>query len=374
MNRRPSKSRSGYDSFSKQHTAHFTATPPDAHFFDPPKKHTPAMRVLLFALFALAMVLMANAIANQFVHVTRVDVPITGLAENFEGFTLLHISDLKGTRFGSEQMLLRFALQNETFDVAVLTGDMVSQRGNAQPLYELIDVLRALNPDAPIYFIAGDSDPEPTSMSYASGGSPFAPWVLGAQQRGAQQLTSPQAITRSEQTLWLTTNALLSLDMDTMQGQFELRYLSALESNDEDELELSKYNLSWLEKTRTARAAMKESDAYITLTHVPPTAGELAAQRPDSLNALVDLVLCGHYMGGLLRLPVLGAVFIPSQNLPLYGLFPGKQTFFGLSREGRTQIYASPGLGQSDEHYPSFFFRLNNPPTVTLLSLTPSSL
>ena len=53
-----------------------------------------------------------------------------------------------------------------------------------------------MNPDAPIYLIPGDRDPLPASMSYATGGSPFAPWILGAQQRGARLLNSPRLIGR----------------------------------------------------------------------------------------------------------------------------------------------------------------------------------
>ena len=88
----------------------------------------------------------------------------------------------------------------------------------------------------------------------------------------------------------------------------------------------------------------------------------------------VDLLLCGHYLGGLMRLPWIGAIFIPSQTLPLYGLFPGEQMYTALSREGSTWVYTSTGLGGSDPLYPAFFFRLFNPPSVTLLTLTTSSL
>lgn len=74
----------------------------------------------------------------------------------------------------------------------VLTGDMVSSRGNAQPLYTLIEMLHELKPGVPIYMIPGDKDPLPASMSYAAKpGSPFAPWVLGARRRGAQLLSAP---------------------------------------------------------------------------------------------------------------------------------------------------------------------------------------
>lgn len=374
MNRRPTQSRSGYDSFSPQHTAHFTAAKPGTDFFEPRKKKPLIKRLFMLLLLIVLLLSLINMFANQFVHVARVSVPIKGLSEVFEGYTLLHISDLKGALFGTDQRLLRFALKDAEFDAAVLTGDMVSARGNAQPLYALVDTLRELNPDAPIYFIAGDRDPTPTSMEYATGGSPFAPWVLGVQQRGAQMLSSPQRIDREGQTIWLTTNSQLNLDIDTMQGQFELKYLNAEDSGDENEIELAKYNLQWLEGTRTARSEMKEEDIFIALTHVPPPDSELLEAAPGSLWGQVDLVLCGHYLGGLIRLPFAGSLFIPSQNLPFYGILPGAGTYFGLERKGRTWVYTSPGLGENDSLYPLFFFRLMNPPTVTLLSLTPSSM
>ncbi|MGN0774122.1 MAG: metallophosphoesterase [Candidatus Ventricola sp.] len=326
---------------------------------------------MAFSFFLLVLALLAvNFAVNQFVHVARVTVPVTGLTEEFDGYTLLHISDLKGATFGSDQRLLSFALGSSQFDAVVLTGDMLSLHENAQPLYALIEQLRACAPDAPIYFIAGDDDPPVVSTEYFTGGSPFAPWVLGAQQRGAQLLASPQAVTRGEQTLWLMAGNHLSLDVDTMQGQFELQYLRALDSGDDNEIELATHNLRWLQETRAARQAIASEDAVITLTHTPPASSELTS----GIYRDVDLVLCGHALGGLIRLPFAGPVFIPSLSLPRYGLFPGRNAHYGLTREGKTQLYVSPGLGTENDDYPFFFFRLFNPPTVTLISLTPSSI
>ena len=173
MNRRPSQSRSGYDSFSPQHTAHFRADQPDGDFFDPKPPKSLRRRVLLILLALILAILLINVAVNQFVRVERVTVPIRKMDAAFEGYTLLHISDLKGLLFGKDQQFIRFALRDAQFDAVVMTGDMVSSRGNAQPLYELIEVLRELNPDAPIYMIPGDRDPLPASMSYATGGSPL---------------------------------------------------------------------------------------------------------------------------------------------------------------------------------------------------------
>ena len=366
MNRRPTKSRSGYDSFSARDASRFTASSPDTHFFETRKKKSLARRLLWLAALLLLALLLGNFAVNQFVFVRRVEVPVTGLPEAFDGYTLLHISDLKGALFGAGQSRLAFALRGADFDAVALTGDMVSARGNAEPLYALIEALRDMNPAAPIYFIAGDDDPEPASMDYATGGSPFAPWVLGARQRGATLLSAPQSVERGAERIWLATSSQLSLDLDTMQRQFELQYLAARRDGDENEIELAEYNLQWLTQTRAARQLIKDASAVVTLTHVPPAAQDLSTQ--------IDLVLCGHYLGGLMRLPGVGPLFIPSLSLPRYGLFPGAQAYAGLQRVGRTSVYASSGLGSEDSHYPPFFFRLFNPPAVTLVTLTPSSL
>lgn len=122
-------------------------------------------------------------------------------------------------------------------------------------------------------------------MSYAaSPASPFAPWVLGARRRGAQLLSAPVRIERDGHALWLTTSALLSLDMDTMQEQFERQYLDALSGGDENAIELTAYNLQWLVETRDARAQMTDEDVYIALTHVPPADEELEGAYAGSLR------------------------------------------------------------------------------------------
>ena len=366
MNRRPTQSRSGYDSFSPKNTARFKAVTPGNDFFDTQRKKPLALRLALYFFLLFFLVLALNFTVNQFVHVRRVSVGVTGLGEAFDGYTLLHISDLKGESFGGGQGLFSFALGKSAFDAVVITGDMISAHGNAQPFYALIDQLRALNPNAPIYFISGDADPPVTSESYFTGGSPFAPWVLGAQQRGAHLLASPVGITRDSQTLWLTPGSHLSLDLDTMQGQFELQYLGALSDGDENAIELAKHNLKWLEETRQARKRIAPGDAIVTLMHAPPTQDDRLGQA--------DLVLCGHSLGGMMRLPFIGPIFMPSSSLPRYGLFPGSSMHFGLSRHDAAQVYVSPGLGRASGEYPSFFFRLFNPPSVTLVTLTPSSL
>ncbi len=374
MNRRPNQSRSEYDAFSAVQAARLKPRRNDSDFFGKRKKPSFMRRLLLASAAAMALFFAVNFVCSRFVFVRRESIPIRGLNEAFEGYTILHITDLKGERFGKKQALFDFALTGKEFDLVLITGDMISPMGNAQPYYELLELLEELNADAPVYYIAGDGDPVPLSMEYAQSGSPFASWVLGANARGAQLLSSPVYIEREGQKIWLTTRSQMSLDLDAMQKQYEQQYLEALSSSDENHIEMTTYQLASLEGMRKARKEMTQEDIYIALAHTLPDENDAGALWPASIPRAVDLMLGGHYLGGLVRLPGAGPLFVPSSSARNYGILPGKEGYGGLSREGSTWLYTGTGLGSRDELYPSVFFRLLNPPSVTLISLTPSSL
>ncbi|MBQ8128671.1 MAG: metallophosphoesterase [Clostridia bacterium] len=370
MNRRPSQRR--VQSPSAAGAQRYRTTDPDRFLAETRRKKPLGRRILRAFFWFLALLFAANAFLSLYPRLSRISVPVTGLNPALEGYTLLHLSDLKGTSFGQHQGRLESLLRDERFDAVVLSGDMVSERGNAQPLYDLIEMLRRIRPAAPVYFIAGDSDPQAVSMDYASGGSPFAPWVLGCQQRGARWLTSPVLLSAGPQDVWLAPSSDLSLDTESQQARFEQLYLLAKESGDENEIELAEYQLRRLEGQRSARSAMKKDAVCIAVTHVPPEESFLSALRSPS-GGSIALMLSGHWLGGLVRVPFAGPLFLPSSSLPRYGLFP-RRDVSGISRVGATWLYQNPGLGAYDPLYPSFFRRFFNPPTAALLTLIPSSL
>ncbi|MFR8176142.1 MAG: hypothetical protein ACLVB5_03090 [Christensenellales bacterium] len=67
MNRRPSQSRTGFDSFSPQHTAHFKAAQPGGEFFDSKPRASLGRRLLLALLLMTLIALAVNLAVNQFV-------------------------------------------------------------------------------------------------------------------------------------------------------------------------------------------------------------------------------------------------------------------------------------------------------------------
>lgn len=115
MNRRPSQSRSGFDSFSPQYTAHFKAAQPGDEFFEPRPRAPLGRRVLVFLLLLLLAALAANLAINQFVQVARVTVPIRKMDSALEGYTLLHISDLKGRVLWRESIAHTFCAAKGRF-------------------------------------------------------------------------------------------------------------------------------------------------------------------------------------------------------------------------------------------------------------------
>lgn len=74
-----------------------------------------------------------------------------------------------------------------------------------------------------------------------------------------------------------------------------------------------------------------------------------------------DLMLSGHAHGGLVRLPFIGGVIAPKQ-----GLFPKYDK--GIYEFEGFKLVVSAGFGDA-----GYFFRINNPPEIVTVDLTPDS-
>ena len=118
---------------------------------------------------------------------------------------------------------------------------------------------------------------------------------------------------------------------------------------------------------------MREGDVFIALTHVPPDPTRITG-RLTNLPGNNDLILCGNTLGGLFRLPLIGPVYLPASNSSQGSIFPGDKAFTGSERIGTTTICYSSGLGFVDRHYPKWLIRFCNPPSVNLVTLTPSKI
>ena len=73
----------------------------------------------------------------------------------------------------------------------------------------------------------------------------------------------------------------------------------------------------------------------------------------------VDLALCGHTHGGMIRIPGIGGLYTPDQ-----GFLPTLTE--GLHQIGDTSLVISRGLGDGkDKRIP----RINNPPELVIVDI-----
>jgi len=330
--------------------------------------------ILVFALMALD---------NSSVQVDRQTISLVGLPEDLEGYTILQVSDLHARDFGAHQAALLRAINAETYNLIVFTGDMVGASGNAQPFYDLLEGLTARRPR---YFIPGDSDPDilldkPRDIVGTLQEVVLNDWVLGAEARGAELLSSATGIEVGQSKLWLTPATQLNLNitdsvklLEEQMTQETEGTLSGLEG-DHNNLPFTTWRYNQLKATQDAIPLMAPSDLQIALSHIPPTeqyitvSQELGSRGNRAYLYTPDLVLAGHYCGGGWKLPFLGAFYIPSTFAPRHGWFPAREDVEGVKQLGGTLVYTSPGLGMTDRIYlPKF--RLLNSPKISVLKLT----
>lgn len=337
---------------------------------------------LVFALLFLIVLAMNDRAVNA----NRESIIVTGLPDDFEGYRILHISDLNGKSFGQDQSTLMRIIGNLSYDCVVFTGDMIGKSGNAEPFYTLLDELGTRKP---VYFIPGDSDPAPlldkardnSSQTLTLNQMVLNDWVLGAIERGAIYVNTPQKITKGASSMWLMPDMLLNLNVtqtmdalkDEVEQETESMHMGVTASR--ESLPFTNYRYNIMNKCASLISGISPQDLLVTLSHEVPTDSQIAIsqdsrtqQQLKSYYPSPDLVLAGHFCGGEWKVPGLGAFFISSRLSPRFGWFPNQKYVEGQRSVGSTIIYVTPGLSTSGDTLLSF--RLMNPPRVSLITLT----
>ena len=239
----------------------------------------------------------------------RYHVAIRSLPPAFEGFTILHLSDLHDKEFGRAGEQLVNLIRDEHFDMVAITGDLViGNRPRLTPALELIAGLRAIS-ERPFYSVPGNHD-----------------WRLGRgaefnarlRESGVRVLSnSSTVLDRGKDRIWI-----IGVD-DPVTSR--------------DRLDL-------------ALRGTDDGSPRLLLAHSPQL-------YPQALRNGLDLLLVGHTHGGQIRIPLLGALFVPGM-----GFFP--RWDYGLYNSGATTMIVSGGLGES-----GLPIRVNIRPELSLVTL-----
>lgn len=332
----------------------------------------------------LFVVLMVLVFFLNSTNLTVDDQPVTlmALSPDAEGYRILALSDLNGRRFGDKQATLLRELSSLDYDIVVCLGDMVGEDGDPEPFYELLDGLPS---SKRVYFICGDSDPGPYTEAVRNETAPLselvlADWILGAIDRGATYVDQPVSINLGAVDIWFTPAEMLNVNASEsvnlwkeQTAQEESGYLAGIDA-DKNTLPFTNYRYMLAQALFDAAGVMEDSDIHITLSHVPPSDDYIEAACSQSLTSgryltSPDIVLAGHYCGGVWNIPLLGAFYVPDSSLDRYGWFPKQDRVRGLRDIDLVQIYVTGGLSNSGDT-PMMPFRLLNAPEISIIEIT----
>ena len=152
---------------------------------------------------------------------------------------------------------------------------MVGRDGDDEPLLTLIHNLNTLREGVPIYFIAGDEDPEPVLSTARGTPKVLASWVEDAQKAGAIYLDAPVSQTVGKKTVWFSPEYLYDVDVDGLIGALTSQQQSMEAQGTQYEAEGGAayralgYRIEAYQRTQQALKEMTDTDLQIAVNHVP---------------------------------------------------------------------------------------------------------
>ena len=336
----------------------------------------------LIVLAAVAILAGGVMLNNSNLVVSEQTITVVGLPDDLEGYRIVVLSDMNGKRFGDSQSLLLRTLNGLKYDAIFCLGDMVGKSGNAEPFWEFIEGLR--NPEK-VYFICGDSDPGP----YIKGARGtegilsqliLEDWILGAVERGAHYVDAPMNISVKGANLWISPATMLNLETSSTlaawqdQTDQEVDGVRSGITEDYATLPLTTYRTKLAQQLYDVQRTMSATDIHISLAHEPPADAYIyTSEDHDPANERFltspELIVAGHYCGGVWRIPGIGAFYVPDSTMARGGWFPVQEDVAGLSTVGETQLYITRGLSTNGS-VPLLPFRLFNGPEISVLTLT----
>lgn len=219
--------------------------------------------------------------------VKRYNISIKNLPPQFQGFTILQLSDLHSKLYGANQERLLKLINKEKFDIVAVTGDLVNKHNPlVEPPIQLIKGLK----DYPIYFVPGNHE----HWSNYNIKKPLLEQGVKILENKAEKFN------KGDSHIWI-----VGVD-DPYMG---------------------------LDRLDTALQDVNDTHPKVLLAHAPNI-------FPTAVKETIDLVMVGHTHGGQIRIPFFGAVVAPGQ-----GLFPKYD--YGLYSEGTTRMVVNGGLGES---------------------------
>lgn len=254
---------------------------------------------------------------NTALELNEYEIKSETLPERFDGFRIVHLSDVHNTEIGKGNSVLLDLIEKAEPDIIVITGDVMdSYNTNLEVALQLIDKAVKI---APCYYVTGNHE---------------------------SRLSKEEYLDFEKQMISYGVNVLHNEEV-FLEREGEHILLAGL---DDPTFSLYHKETKYVHISGIVEKLYSEEGYRILLSH-----------RPDLfesyVDAEVDLVFSGHAHGGQFRLPLIGGLIAPNQ-----GFFPKYDA--GLFVEEDTQMIISRGIGNS-----IIPVRFNNRPEVIVVEL-----
>ena len=241
--------------------------------------------------------------------ITEHELAFDNLPAAFEGYTVVHLTDFHGDSFGRDNKILADKILKLNPDIIAMTGDMADNMKNIDAFESLLQALEGI---APIYYVSGNHE-----------------WGGGC-----------------------------TGEMKALLEKYGGEYLS------------NEYKPIYREGEKIVLAGVEDPLGRADMIKPDELIDNLRGEYPEDFTLLlghrnywvteypqlpVELILCGHAHGGIVRLPFIGGLF----NVR-HGLFADYEK--GLYEAEHFVMSVSCGLGNSMP-VPRF---LNRPEIVSI--------
>lgn len=273
---------------------------------------------LMFLFLLFCAILFFCYWQNNIITTTKISFSDSSIPASFDGYKILHISDLHNKQFGKNQKYLLSKVKKISPDAIFVTGDLIDANKINIPV--AMQFIQQNVQIAPVYYVSGNH--EAWSGVYP---------------------TLKQQLLENGVTILDNQRVSLSHQSDTIQliGLSDPAFSSsqALTYGDNSEI----------------------ASLLDILVGQSPNYTILLSHRPELFDVYADhsvnLVFAGHAHGGQFRIPFVGGLVAPDQ-----GFFP--KLTAGLHTTQNTNMIVSRGLGNS-----IIPLRLFNQPELVVVTL-----
>ncbi len=246
---------------------------------------------------------------NMSVSLSKITYISGKVPKSFDGFKIIHISDLHNKKFIGGQNYLINKIIKASPDAIFITGDIISSYD--KNIKTAIEYAKGFNSIAPTYYVTGNHETRLSAQNFD--------YLINALEEAGVYVLNDKA-------LKLTKNN------DSI-------FIAGLEDG--------------LDPTKKAYEVLKnidENSLKLLLMHKPNGFKQAA-------HAGADLIFAGHAHGGQIRLPFIGGIYAPNQ-----GFFP-KYTE-GEYKHMESTMIVSRGIGNG-----FFPLRIFNRPQLVQITL-----